>query len=74
MEAFPRFSGSPVCFKIIVVGDPAVGKSAIIHQYLQEEFLTDSESTISYEYKFKTFFNIYPCKIRIQIWDVPGKY
>lgn len=74
MEASPRFTGSPVCFKIIVVGDPAVGKSTIIHQYLQEEYLIDSESTIGYEYKFKTFFNIYPYKVRIQIWDVPGVY
>jgi small GTP-binding protein len=73
MEGSSLLNESPVFFNIILVGDSAVGKTTIIHQYLQEEFLSEPETTIGYEYKFKTFFNIYPYKLRIKIWDVPGK-
>lgn len=58
--------------KIILVGDSGTGKSAILHRYTDDTFLTSYISTIGVDFKITT------CKyndknIKLQIWDTAGQ-
>jgi len=61
-------------FKICIVGDGAVGKTTILHQYVDGKFVADTMMTIGTNFfikgialeKFNTF-------VRLQIWDLGGQ-
>eukprot|EP00826_Nyctotherus_ovalis_P033706 TRINITY_DN2744_c0_g2_i11.p1 TRINITY_DN2744_c0_g2~~TRINITY_DN2744_c0_g2_i11.p1 ORF type:complete len:228 (-),score=49.94 TRINITY_DN2744_c0_g2_i11:749-1432(-) len=58
-------------FKLILIGDSAVGKSCMLLQYLSSQFHTKHEVTIGVEYGTK----MTTCSgknIRLQIWDTAG--
>ena len=59
-------------FKIIIIGDQSVGKSALTNKALKEDFDINYKATVGFEFylmnlKFKN--NI----IRLQIWDTCGQ-
>ena len=61
-------------FKICIIGDGAVGKTTIMHQYVDGKFVADTMMTIGTNFfikgieleKFNTF-------VRLQIWDLGGQ-
>ena len=66
--------------KIILIGESGVGKSAIIHQYLKNSFVTGSTApTIGVKNQFKVVDvpgggqNGKPAKIKLDIWDTAGE-
>lgn len=59
-------------FKIVLIGDSAVGKSNILSQLVNKEPLANSKPTIGVEFGTKTFkFN--KSVVRAQIWDTAGQ-
>ncbi|EAS04027.1 Rab-family small GTPase (macronuclear) [Tetrahymena thermophila SB210] len=62
-------------FKIVLVGDPKVGKSYILSQYIREDFDLENKDTIGVEFDQK-FYPTMPGqdKILVQLWDSAGKY
>ena len=54
-------------FKIIIVGDPAVGKSTIISRLISDKFDNDYTATIGLDFATKTFY-IDDMEIKIYIW------
>ena len=59
-------------FKIVVVGDCAVGKSSILSRYINNQFSKESKSTIGVELSSKCF-KIDNKVIKINIWDTAGQ-
>ncbi len=61
-------------FKICIVGDHGVGKSTLLHQYLERRFISNVQSTIGSNFfvkrvKLPNVKNY----ITLQIWDLAGQ-
>ncbi|XP_057497727.1 ras-related protein RABA3-like [Actinidia eriantha] len=59
-------------FKVVVIGDSAVGKSQILSRFTKNEFCFDSKSTIGVEFQTRTI-TINSKLIKAQIWDTAGQ-
>lgn len=59
-------------FKVVVIGDSAVGKSQMLCRFTKNEFCFDSKSTIGVEFQTRTV-NIKSKVIKAQIWDTAGQ-
>lgn len=59
-------------FKIVIVGDCAVGKSNLLSRYIKNEFNSESKSTIGVELSTK-IYQINHKIIKLVIWDTAGQ-
>eukprot|EP01083_Nonionella_stella_P042147 114037_1 len=59
-------------FKVILVGDSAVGKSSILHKYVDNQDTDLYLQTIGVDFKIKTIF-IEDNAVKLQIWDTTGQ-
>lgn len=59
-------------FKIIIIGDSAVGKSNILLRYTKNEFDSTGTPTIGVEFNSKTI-DVESTKVKMQIWDTAGQ-
>jgi len=59
-------------FKVVVIGDSAVGKTQILSRFTKNEFCFDSKSTIGVEFQTRTVI-IKEKVIKAQIWDTAGQ-
>ncbi|KAK9910122.1 hypothetical protein M0R45_034097 [Rubus argutus] len=59
-------------FKVVVIGDSAVGKTQILSRFTKNEFCFDSKSTIGVEFQTRTV-TIKGKLIKAQIWDTAGQ-
>ena len=59
-------------YKIIIIGDTAVGKSNILTRYSKNEFSENTRSTVGVELGVK-FIKVKGINTKIQIWDTAGQ-
>lgn len=59
-------------FKIVVIGDSAVGKTQILGRFTKDEFTFDSRSTIGVEFQTRAL-TLNRKRIKAQIWDTAGQ-
>ncbi|KNA11154.1 hypothetical protein SOVF_137750 [Spinacia oleracea] len=59
-------------FKIVLVGDSAVGKSNLLARFARDEFYPNSKSTIGVEFQTQKM-EINGKEIKAQIWDTAGQ-
>lgn len=59
-------------FKIVLIGDSAVGKSQLLARFARNEFNVDSKATIGVEFQTKTL-QIDHKTVKAQIWDTAGQ-
>ena len=59
-------------FKLLIVGDSGVGKSAMLNRYVDDTFSDIQITTIGVDFKIKTQ-DINNKKIKLQIWDTAGQ-
>ena len=57
--------------KIIIIGDPNVGKTNIVYRFSKGEFKNEYENTICLDFLTKNI-NIDNTSFRLQIWDTAG--
>lgn len=60
-------------FKIIVLGDIAVGKTSVIGRYITNTFSNEYKSSIGCELKQKTVDIDKDTQVNLQIWDTAGE-
>ncbi|XP_047323307.1 ras-related protein RABA5a-like [Impatiens glandulifera] len=59
-------------FKIVLLGDSAVGKSNLLARFARGEFYPNSKSTIGVEFQTQTM-SINGKEVKAQIWDTAGQ-
>jgi len=59
-------------FKIVLIGDSAVGKSQLLSRFARNEFSLDSKATIGVEFQTRTLM-IDHKTVKAQIWDTAGQ-
>ena len=59
-------------FKLIIIGDSAVGKTSLLLRFAENDFKEDHITTIGVDLKYKT---IKPEDklIKLQVWDTAGQ-
>lgn len=58
-----------ILFKVIIVGDPAVGKSCILNKFVLNEFHENYSVTIGVEFSSKIIAIDENILVSLQIWD-----
>lgn len=59
-------------FKVVLIGDSAVGKSNLLSRFARDQFHPNSKSTIGVEFQTKTL-DVQGKVIRAQVWDTAGQ-
>ncbi|WOK94504.1 ras-related protein RABA4d [Canna indica] len=59
-------------FKMVVIGDSAVGKSQLLSRFSKNEFRSDIRATVGVEFQTKTVL-IENKLVKAQIWDTAGQ-
>ena len=59
-------------FKVVLIGDSAVGKSQLLARFARNEFNLDSKATIGVEFQTRTLV-IEHKSVKAQIWDTAGQ-
>lgn len=61
-------------FKIVILGDSAVGKTSLINQYIQHSFETDYKPSLGVNIVIKELDLVdLNAKIRLILWDIAGQ-
>lgn len=69
----PR-KGIEKLFKIIIIGDPTVGKTSFIQRYVQNTFSKDYKGTIGVDFALKQVQFQDSHFVKLQLWDIAGKF
>ncbi|CAG7881036.1 hypothetical protein IGI04_010768 [Brassica rapa subsp. trilocularis] len=64
--------GEEYLFKIVIIGDSAVGKSNLLTRYARNEFNPNSKATIGVEFQTQSMI-IDGKEVKAQIWDTAGQ-
>lgn len=59
-------------YKIMLIGDSGVGKSALLRRFCDDEYTEDYTATIGVDFKIKTLL-VDNHTIKLQIWDTAGQ-
>jgi Ras-related protein Rab-10 len=59
-------------YKILLLGDSNVGKTSLLHRFIDDTFAPTFVSTVGIDYKTKTLIKD-DRKIKLQIWDTAGQ-
>ncbi|BFU22644.1 Rab family GTPase [Entamoeba histolytica HM-1:IMSS-B] len=59
-------------FKILIIGESAVGKTAILERYCENEFHDELISTIGVDFKSR-IINYQGKTVKLQLWDTAGQ-
>ena len=59
-------------FKLVFVGDQAVGKSSIITRFIKDQFDPAHNPTVGIDFVSKNI-NIGGSVVRLQLWDTAGQ-
>lgn len=61
-----------VVLKIITSGDGGVGKTTLLHRYVEDKFLTDTKMTIGVDFSIKELI-VNNIAVTLQLWDFTGQ-
>ncbi|XP_059632070.1 ras-related protein RABA5c-like [Cornus florida] len=64
--------GEEYLFKVVIIGDSAVGKSNLLSRYARNEFNMHSKATIGVEFQTQSM-DIDGKEVKAQIWDTAGQ-
>ena len=65
-------SGQPLHYKLVLLGDTAVGKSCLVVRFVRNEFFEFQEPTIGAAFLTSTV-DLDDTKVKFEIWDTAGQ-
>lgn len=72
MDSSEDEGGEEYLFKVVIIGDSAVGKSNLLSRYARNEFNMHSKATIGVEFQTQSM-DIDGKEVKAQIWDTAGQ-
>ncbi|CAG5124397.1 unnamed protein product [Candidula unifasciata] len=60
-------------FKVIIIGDPFVGKTSFVQKYVSNTFRKDYKMTIGVDFALKVIRWSHKYNIKLQLWDIAGQ-
>lgn len=69
MKPKPRFEMN---LKIVIIGDPSVGKTSLLTRIISNKFEPKYTSTLGVDFSFKDL-KVRNSRIKLQIWDTAGQ-
>lgn len=60
-------------FKVLVIGNVAVGKTSIVLQYVKKQFPGGYKATVGVDFTLKTIELEPRTVVRLQLWDIAGE-
>ncbi|KAL0390282.1 UNVERIFIED_CONTAM: Ras-related protein RABA5b [Sesamum calycinum] len=72
MEEGDGGGGEEYLFKIVVIGDSAVGKSNLLSRFARDEFDHNSKATIGVEFQTQVV-ELDGKEVKAQVWDTAGQ-
>ena len=60
-------------FKLLLIGDPKVGKTSFVNRYVHDTFIEEYKVTIGVDFALKEIFWHDHRKIKLQLWDIAGQ-
>ncbi|MFX0087021.1 MAG: ADP-ribosylation factor-like protein [Candidatus Hodarchaeota archaeon] len=67
-----KAKGPKYAFKLLLVGEPEVGKTSLIKRYVDDFFKEGYQITLGVDFLSKTVM-IKDTEVSFQIWDVAGQ-
>lgn len=62
----------PIVLKVLTAGEGGVGKTTLLHRYVEGKFSSDTKMTIGVEFFLKEL-NVDGQKVMLQLWDFGGQ-
>lgn len=66
-------TNAPFYLKVVVVGEPGVGKTSLVHRYTKGEFTSDYKATIGVDFSAKDITWEDGSEIQLHLWDLAGQ-
>nr|XP_058956595.1 ras-related protein Rab-39B-like [Pocillopora verrucosa]XP_058956596.1 ras-related protein Rab-39B-like [Pocillopora verrucosa] len=60
-------------FRIILIGDSTVGKSSLLRQFTEGQFIENSDPTVGVDFHVRVVMLTSDVRIKLQIWDTAGQ-
>jgi hypothetical protein len=60
-------------FKVIIIGDPTVGKTSFVQRYVQNSYKRDYKGTVGVDFALKVVKWSDTHTAKLQLWDIAGK-
>ncbi|XP_014277502.1 ras-related protein Rab-7L1 [Halyomorpha halys] len=60
-------------FKVIIIGDPTVGKTSFIQRYVQNSFTKEYKGTVGVDFALKVVHWYDSQVVKLQLWDIAGQ-
>lgn len=73
MSKSTRRNSTDRLFKVIVIGDPEVGKTSFVQRYTSDSFKRDYQGTVGVDFALKIFNLSEHETIKVQLWDIAGQ-
>ena len=59
-------------FKVLLIGDPNVGKTSFVQRYANDSFRPDYKGTVGVDFALKVLKVSNDTLVKLQLWDIAG--
>ncbi|KAK6634681.1 hypothetical protein RUM43_012082 [Polyplax serrata] len=77
MQKYSKYYESVVVpeklFKVIIIGDPTVGKTSFVQRYVDNSYKRDYKGTVGVDFALKILKWSETQAIKLQLWDIAGQ-